>query len=597
MQSLDRQTKSAKRRPLWVHVMRTLFTQPLRSATPLETALRACLRSFGLVFVFSCGYNLFLLAPSIYLLQIYDRVLSSRSVDTLIMITLIMAVAVVVGSLLDVVRRAALSRIASWLDHRLRPIVLAAAFEYAARADPGKAMESYRNLASIRQFLESPASVLLFDVFWAPIFLMLLFMVHPLLGMIGLGSALLLLFFALTMEWATRAPTASANLAHATSYARLGTALKNIQIVRAMGMQEGAARFVYKDAVSARIAQDTVSRRAEVIQALSKSTRTLTQILMMGAATWLVLWDNSNPGIIFVASLLLGRGLAPVEGAIGTWRAFAFARNACEQLNQMLVAVAPDPGVRETALLNPMGDLVLDNVGFASPVSGKRVLQGVSMRLIGGDCVALIGPSGSGKSTLGRIIAGVSRPNEGLALLDGLELSTLRCSADARRIGYLPQDIDLFGGAIRDVIGRLDGGDPKKVIEAAKLVGLHDTIMGLPQGYETDVGEGGTALLRAQRQQLGLARAVYGNPSLVVLDDPNSSLDYRGERILFETIERLKSRRVTVVVITHRMGILPITNKIAILRNGTLNAFGDSEKIFDAHLRPPPQLEQGLKAG
>jgi len=577
--------------------MTTLFTQHLRSATPLEAALRACVGSFGLVFAFSCGYNLFLLAPSIYLLQIYDRVLSSRSLDTLVMLTLIMAVAVVVGSLLDVVRRAALSRIASWLDHRLRPTVLAAAFEYAARSDPGKAMDSYRHLAAIRQFLDSPASALLFDVPWAPVFLLLLFMVHPLLGMIGLGSALLLLLFALSAEWATRAPTASANLAHAASYSRLGTALKYVQIVRAMGMQEGAARFVYRDAEIARVAQDSVAKRSEIVQALSKSTRTLTQIVMMGAATWLVLWDNSSPGIIFVASLLLGRGLAPVESAIGAWRAFAFARNACEQLNQMLVAVAPDPGIREAALLNPMGDLVLDDVGFTSPASGEQVLKGVSLRLLGGDCVALIGPSGSGKSILGRIIAGVSPPSEGLALLDGLELSRLRCSGDARRIGYLPQDIELFGGAIRDVIGRLDGGDPKKVIEAAKLVGLHDTIMRLPRGYETDVGEGGTALLRAQRQQLGLARAVYGNPSLVVLDDPNSSLDYRGERMLFETIERLKSRRVTVVVITHRMGILPITNKIAILRSGTLKAFGDSEQIFDAYLRPPPQCESGLRAG
>ena len=553
--------------------------------------------SFGLVFAFSCGYNLFLLAPSIYLLQIYDRVLSSRSLDTLIMLTLIMAVAVVVGSLLDVVRRAALSRIASWLDHRLRPTVLAAAFEYAARCDPGQAMEAYRNLAAIRQFLDSPASALLFDIPWAPIFLALLFMVHPLLGMIGLGSALLLLLFALSAEWATRAPSARANLAHATSYFRLGTALKYVQIVRAMGMQEGAERFVYRDAEIARVEQDFVARRSEIILALSKSTRTLTQIVMMGAATWLVLWDNSSPGIIFVASLLLGRGLGPVESAIGAWRAFAFARNACEQLNQMLVAVAPDPGIPHTALLNPMGDLVLDNVGFASPGSGEWGVKGVSLRLLGGDCVALLGPSGSGKSTLGRIIAGVSRPSEGLALLDGLEVSSLRCSGDARRIGYLPQDIELFGGAIRDVIGRLDGGDPKKVIEAAKLVGLHDTIMRLPQGYETDVGEGGTALLRAQRQQLGLARAVYGNPSLVVLDDPNSSLDYRGERMLFETIERLKSRRVIVVVITHRMGILPITNKIAILRGGTLNAFGDSEQIFDAYLRPPLQHASGLRPG
>ncbi|WP_027232457.1 type I secretion system permease/ATPase [Phyllobacterium sp. UNC302MFCol5.2] len=565
--------------------MTTNITQSQRQPTHLVLALRACAGAFGLVFVYSCGYNLFLLAPSVYLLQIYDRVLSSRSADTLVMLTLIIAAAVVVGSALDIVRRAALSRIGSWLDHRLRPMVLTASFEYAARADTGTATDCYRDLASLRQFLDSPASALLFDVPWAPVFLLLLFMVHPLLGAIGLVSAVSLLLLALLTEFATREPLAHANFALARSYSKFATALKYIQVIRSMGMQDGAAQIVYRDAELARKAQDSAMHRTEIILAFSKSIRTLTQILVMGAATWLVLEANSSPGIIFVASLLLGRGLAPVEGAIGAWRSFAFARNAFNRLNRMLIAVQSGTDARIVPVPESSG-LVLDNVGYKLPFKEKNLLEGVNLRLAPGDCVALIGASGSGKSTLGRIMAGVLQPTNGCALLGGVDISALRLCGGAGHIGYLPQDIELFGGAIRDVIGRLDGGDASKAIEAAKLVGLHDTIMRLPQGYDTDIGDGGALLLRAQRQQLGLARAAYGNPSLVVLDDPNSSLDFDGERVLFNAIERMKARRMTVVIITHRMGLLPVTNKIAIMRNGTVDAFGDSDHIYDTYLQP-----------
>lgn len=573
--------------------MTAAFIRSQRYAvTPLIAALRSCVGAFGLVFIYSCGYNIFLLAPSIYLLQIYDRVLSSRSADTLIMLTIIIALAVVVGSLLDIVRRAALSRIGSWLDLRLRPVVMNASFEYAARADPVVAAESYRDLSVLRQFLDSPASALLFDIPWAPVFLLLLFLVHPILGAIGLASAFFLFFFALLNEFVTREPFEQANLVQARSYSRFATAIKYIGVIRAMGMQHGAAHLVYRDAELARKAQDTLARRTEVVLAFSKSIRTLTQVLMMGAATWLVLQNNSNPGIIFVASLLLGRGLAPVEGAIGAWRAFAYARGAFNRLNQMLTAVVPGQGTRTILLPEPKGHLILDNVGYGLPSSDRPILRGVSFRVAAGDCVALIGPSGAGKSTLGRIIAGVSQPTCGSALLGGLEISLLRHCGNTRHIGYLPQDIELFGGAIKDVIGRLDGTDPQKVIEAAKLVGLHEAIMRLPQGYETDIGEGGASLLRAQRQQLGLARAAYGNPALVVLDDPNSSLDFDGERMLYEAIQRMKAKQITVVIITHRMGILPVTDKIAVMRDGLVNAFGDSEKIFDAFLRAPVKTQR-----
>jgi ATP-binding cassette subfamily C protein len=566
-------------------------TAPVRK-TPLDVALFASAASLGLVFAYSFGYNLFLLAPSIYLLQVYDRVLSSRSIDTLVMLTLIISTAVIVGALLDVLRRAALSRIGSWLDHRLRPAIMTASFEYAFRADARTASDCYRDLAIMRQFLDSPASALLFDIPWAPVFLGLLFLVHPLLGVIGVGGAILIFCFALATEFATRTPAARANVAQAMGASRLATALSHIQVIRAMGMQDGAARLIYQDAEAARAAQDTVSRRTEMLQALSKPTRMLTQVWVMGAAAFLVLQYDRSAGIIFVSSLLLGRGLAPVEGAIGAWKAFAYARGAYMRLNAVLNAVAHVGGSAGTPIPAPVGHVLLDNVSFV-PAGGSYALKSVSLRLSAGECLAVIGASGSGKSTLGRIIAGISPPTLGSALIDSVDVTSLRNTGGGRYIGYLPQDIELFGGAIKEIIGRLDGSDLDTVVEAAKIAGLHDTIMRLPQGYDTDIGEGG-ALLRAQRQRLGLARAVYGNPRLVVLDEPNASLDYVGERVLLDAIARMKASCITVVVITHRLGILPVTDKIAILQNGSLNAFGDSEEIYNTHIRRP-QIPSGAE--
>jgi ATP-binding cassette subfamily C protein len=306
----------------------------------------------------------------------------------------------------------------------------------------------------------------------------------------------------------------------------------------------------------------------------------------MGAAAWLVVQQDKSAGIIFASSLLIGRGLAPIEGAIGAWKAFGAARLACRRLNDLFVAVGPALEAKGRALPRPEGHLHLENVCLSSP-SRNYLLKGISLQLAPGDCLGLIGPSGSGKSLLGRIMAGVAAPSAGRALLDSIDLSTLRCTGGSHHVGYLPQEIDLFGGSIRDVIGRLSDPDLDKVTDAAKVVGLHDSIMKLPQAYETDIGDPNVNLLRAQRQQLGLARAVYDNPRLVVLDEPNASLDYNGECMLSELIELLKAQKITVVVISHRMGVLPATTKIGILRNGALTAFGDSQIIFDKHLRPP----------
>ena len=569
-----------------------MLTPPLRPQmmsppqTPLEAAWRACAGSLGLIFAYSCSYNLLLLAPSIYLLQIYDRVLSSRSGDTLLMLTIIVAFTVVVGGVLDALRRAALGRIGEWLEEELHPAVLSACFKYAYEADRARSSEAYRDLTTLRQFAQSGASSTLFDALWTPLFLGVLFLVHPLLGVIGALSALLLLGLGLAGDLLTEGPLARSAAALSRSQGWFGMAVGNLHVIRAMGMLDGAARLVGQAAQDARSEQAVVQRRHETIMLISKPARALAQVLIMGSAAWLVLEQSRSPAIIFATTLLFGRALAPIEGAIAGWKAFAMALAAYRRLNNIMSAVIPVANIK--ALPDrPKGNLVVNNVGAALPGSDHLMLKGVSFCLAPGECLGIVGPSGSGKSTLGKIITGISVPTAGSVLLDSIDVLAVRDSGGGRRLGYLPQDIDLFGETVKDIIARLDDADLQKVIEAAKLAGLHETIIRLPQSYDTVVVGGGANLPRGFRQRLGLARAFFGDPHLVVLDEPNSSLDYLGERMLFEAIERMKAANTTVIIITHRIGILGVTNKIAIMQDGAVSAFGDSKEIFERCLTRP----------
>jgi ATP-binding cassette subfamily C protein len=464
--------------------------------------------------------------------------------------------------------------------------VLSACFDYAYRSNPARASEAFRDLTTLRQFAESGASSMLFDVLWSPLFLMVLFLVHPLLGVIGTVSALLLSGLGFAGDFVTAGPMARSAAALTRSHGRFSVAVANVHLIRAMGMLDGAARLVHQAAQDARSEHEVVQRRNEIVMLISKPARALAQVLIMGSAAWLVLEESKSPAIIFATTLLFGRALAPVEGAIAGWKAFATALTAYRRLNGVMAAVNPVADIKDLSD-GPKGSLVVNKVGAAVPGSGHLMLKGVSFRLTPGECLGIIGPSGSGKSTLGKIIAGISAPTTGSVLLDGVDVLSLRDSGGGRRLGYLPQDIDLFGETVKDIIARLDGADLQKVIEAAKLTGLHDMIIRLPQAYDTAVVGGGANLSRGFRQHLGVARAFFGDPHLVVLDEPNASLDYFGERVLFDAIERMKAANTTVVIITHRLGILAATNKIAIMQGGMVSAFGDSKEIFERYLARP----------
>jgi ATP-binding cassette subfamily C protein len=565
--------------------LRLQLVPPLQ--TPLHAALWACAGSLGLVFAYSCSYNLLLFAPSIYLLQIYDRVLSSRSGDTLLMLTLIIALTVVVGSVLDALRRAVLNRLGAWLEERLRPPVLSACLEYAYRNDPARATDAFRDLTVVRQFVESGACPMLFDALWVPLFLSVLFLVHPLLGLIGACSVLLLFGLALAADLLTEDAQAKSGTAFARSYARLTAAVGNVHLIRALGMLDGTARAIYQDAHEAHDAQELAQRRHEIVTLLTKPIRALAQVLIMGAAAWLVLDYGRSPAIIFVATLMFGRALAPVEGAVSGWKSLAKTLSACRRLDPILAAARAATEDTDDQSQPMRGGLVVDDVDVKLPGAGPYLLKGVSFNLAPGECLGIVGPSGSGKSVLGQIIAGISVPTRGRVLLGNIDVAVLRERRGGRHLGYLPQDINLFGDTIGDIIARLDDADPQKIVEAAKLAGLHESIMGLPQAYDTAAPDGGRAFSRGYRQRLGLARAFFGDPHLVVLDEPNASLDFVGERVLLDAIEQLKVANIAVIIITHRMGILAATNKLAIVQGGTIAAFGDSEEIFERYLNRP----------
>jgi PrtD family type I secretion system ABC transporter len=568
-------------------LMPPLRLQVVPPQTPLQSALWACAGSLGLVFAYSCSYNLLLFAPAIYLLQIYDRVLSSRSADTLLMLTLIIALTVTVGGVLDALRRALLGRLGAWLEDRLRPTVLSACLDFAVRADSTRASELYRDLSVLRQFLESAACPLLFDALWAPLFIGVLFLVHPLLGTIAVCSALFLFSLAFAGDLVTKGPLARSGAALSSSSGRLAAVFANVNVIKAMGMLDGAARLVYQAGQDARGAQDIAQRRNEIVLLIAKPVRALAQVMIMGSAAWLVLEYNRSPAIIFAASLLFGRAIAPVEGAISGWKGFAAAVAAYRRLNGVVPAVTPAARTQDILLERPEGRLTVNNVGVAVPGSANFLLKGVSFSLAPGDCLGIIGPSGSGKSELGRVIAGISAPTVGRVTLGNIDVAVLRDSRGCRHLGYLPQDINLIGETVKDIIARLENAAPREVIEAAKLAGLHETIMRLPQAYDTVVFNPDSTLSRGYRQRLGLARAFFGEPRLVVLDEPNASLDYLGESVLYDAIQQMKAANTTVIIITHRMGILAATNKIAIMQDGAVSAFGESQEIFDRYLSRP----------
>jgi PrtD family type I secretion system ABC transporter len=563
----------------------------MNKPTEIQHALRQCRGSFLAVIVFSFCVNLLALAIPLFLLHVYDNVIPSKSLDTLIMLVLIVIVALAVTNVLDALRREILARIGQWLDDRLQTAVLGASFQAALRNENAVAAQAWRDLTGIRTFLGGAAMIPLLDAPWAPIFIFSLFLVHPVVGVIGLVGAVALFGLALLNEMVTKQPLALANSAQVKSQSKLDAMLRNADIIKSMGLLDGAARLLLKDKLDTAEATAIASQRAGIIIGISKFIRGLIQVVIMAAAAWLVIQHAVSPGAIFACSILLSRALGPVESVINIWRALTTTRLAYRRL--AIVLAANPAGEPAMPLPAPRGVIEVEKVTYMPPGAEAPALRQVSFQINAGEVLGVAGPSGAGKTTLARMLAGTLVPSMGHVRLDGADLEVWLRAGGAAHIGYLPQDVELFDGAIKHNISRLRDADSDQIIAAAQLVGMHDTIMRLPKGYDTEIGENGVRLSGGQRQLIGLARAIFGGPRLVVLDEPNASLDRFGEEALARVIKHLRSIGSTVVMIAHRVHVLDATDKLLLLRSGAAFAFGPSDKIIRRLQAgggaPPPQ--------
>ena len=567
--------------------------------TLLRETLAASRGGFAAVAVFSLFINVLMLTAPLYMLQLFDRVLTSRSVETLVMLTLIAGAALLALAALDALRGTTLVRIGTWLDGRIGGPVLAASITAAVRKGDGATVQGLRDLSTLRTFLTGPGIFPVMDAPWTPIFIAVIFMLHPILGWISLAGALLLFGLAFSNEVATRRLLGRAGGVSVAALHQAEAAVRNANAVEAMGMMPALVGRWHARNVEALALQSGASMRSGGITALSKFARLALQIGVLGTGAWLVILNELTPGAMIAGSILMSRALAPVEQAIGTWRSMIAARGAYERVREQLDESAPRG--QAMPLPPPSGRLTVERMSFVHPGAEAPSLRAVSFQLQPGETLGLIGPTAAGKTTLGQLLVGNLVPRAGHVRLDAMDVAQWEAEDLGRHIGYLPQDVELFGGTVRENIARMEKGEADAVVAAARLAGVHDMTLRLPKGYDTEIGEGGAALSGGQRQRIALARAVYGSPRLIVLDEPNANLDGEGEEALVKAIGVLRENRVSIVVIAHRPSILQTADKILVLRAGAVQDLGPRDEVLAKLIRPagargrPPDADRRVR--
>ncbi len=542
-----------------------------KGRSQLQDAVARCRAGLALVAGFSLGVNLLMLTLPLYMLQLFDRVIGGRSAETLLYLTLIAGAALLALGVLEAVRGRVMGTLGAWLEGRLGAPLLIASIRAGASVQP------LRDLATLRGFLTGSAVFPIMDAPWTPLFIAVIFLLHPLLGWASLAGAVLLFALAVTNDLSQRRPTAGAQAFIVAGLREGDAAVRNADVVLAMGMAGNLAKRWEGTTGQALDHLVRAGNRGGALSALSKFLRLALQIGMLGAGAGLILQGELTPGGMIAGSVLLGRALAPVDQAIGSWKLAIAARAAYGRIRQSLAAAETGPGM---PLPRPQGALTAEGLAYVHPGAGEPMLRGVDFRLAPGESLGVIGPSASGKTTLARLLVGNIRPGAGHLRLDGADLWRWDGDALGAHLGYLPQDVELFDATVRENIARMGDGDADAVIAAAKRAGAHEMIIKLPQGYDTVIGEGGAVLSGGQRQRVALARVLYGAPSLVVLDEPNANLDLPGEAALIDTLDSLKRDGVTTVVIAHRPSILRHVDQVLVLREGRPPAIGPADEIL-----------------
>jgi len=549
-----------------------------REKSELSQVLGRTKGAFISVGIFSLFINLLMLTSPLYMLQLYDRVLASRSESTLLMLTLLMIFFFIVMGTLEFIRSRVLIRVGARLEEGLNQRLFNASMMLSLLNPSQNNSQPLRDLTTLRQYITGNGLFAFFDSPWVPIYLGLLYLFHPYYGIFATVAALILLALTMVNEWTTKSILNKANSESIKSFGRAASHQRNAEVVHAMGMRQNLLQRWLKGHNYFLSLQAEASDRASIWSNVSKSLRVMSQSLMLGLGAYLVIQMELSPGMMIAGSIIMGRALAPLDMLIGSWKGFSEARSAYGRLQNLLSSIPEEK--ERMSLPAPEGNLQVRGVIAGPPGTKSAIIRGVEFSLAKGETLGVLGPSAAGKSSLARVILGLWPLHAGEVRLDGADITNWSRDELGPHIGYLPQDIELFDGTISENIARFGEIDPEKVIDAAKLAGVHDLILQLPAGYDTVIGQAGGVLSGGQRQRIGLARAVYGNPSLIVLDEPNSNLDELGEQALTAAIMELKRRQITVILITHRATIISVVDRLLVLRNGQVALNGPRDEVL-----------------
>jgi PrtD family type I secretion system ABC transporter len=556
--------------------------------TSLQRALGTCGRQFLVVGLFSGVINLLQLTTSIYMMQVFDRVLPTQILDTLLYLSLLAGAAVLVLSLLEAVRGQVMQRIGNWIEQRVAPESFVRAIENTLRGGSYR-MEALRDAATCRGYLGSPSAISLYDVPWVPIYIAVVFLLHPIMGWIALAGALVLFALTMAIEFVTAKLVKDACLATIASQRRAEAISRNAEVIDSMGMLPAVVGRWRELVAAIVVPQQRAADRAAILTAGTRFFRVAVQISVLGVGAYLVLQQELTSGASIAGSIILGRALAPVEQMIGGWKQLVQARQSFHRLQALLA----QPRLRPPGLPlpEPTGVLAVEQVSYAFPEQGGTMIKAVDFRLNSGESLAIIGPSAAGKTTLIRLLIGTLRPSAGTVRLDGGDIYQWMREDLGRHVGYLPQNVELFDGTVFENIARMGEAVTDDVYEATRLAGCHDMIQRLPQGYETQIGDGGLYLSGGQRQLVGLARALFGRPKFVVLDEPNSNLDGESEARLLCALERLKAQATTVVLVSHRPSLLQGVDQILLLKQGSVEMLGPRAEVMRRLITPARPAE------
>jgi PrtD family type I secretion system ABC transporter len=571
----------------------------------LDQALRSSLKPLSYAFVFSFITNLLYLSLPLYMVQLYGRVFASQSVATLVIMALSVTGAFLISAVLDHYRSGVLIHFGVLFDRLLARHVFGALFAAELKNNAGQS-QVVRDLDVFRQTLTGSGMAVFFDLPWLPIFMGALFVIDPWVGLLCLFGGMILLGLAILQDRVSRKALTQVNSAAIRGYQFTDMALRNAEVVKALGMLPALTKRWQVDRLTMIEGQAHASETAGKIGELIKFTRMLIQIMVLALGAFLVLKQVIGPGVLFANMILSSKALSPFERVAGSWQSLVEAGQIYKRLTKLLDGYEPNPVA--TAMPRPTGLVEVQNLVFTLPNAKEPLLKNISFALRPGEALGIIGPSGAGKSTLTRMLIGIWKPTEGHVRLDGMEVHSWDRAAFGRHVGYLPQDTELFTGTVRDNIARFrsDVSD-EAVTRAAQDAGIHDLIVRLEKGYESELGASGTTVFSVgQRQRLGLARALLGDPSLVVLDEPNANLDTEGEAALLDVLGALKARGVTVVIVSHRASVFRHVDKILFVRGGEVQSFGDRDVILgqlmqpagvpgtaETRAAPPPAVAQG----